>query len=210
MIPYRARSDCQGVARIIGCPLEHVPRLDQAGLLPRLNPDRPGVVAYFHTAGLLVLANDPEWLVAATAYLKGTASRRQVSSARAAVRDVIQNARPTGNPGVAGSTEWILNEWIAALFRDPKTGELLPGGIGDEPSARILGYRTEDMQRLRRFKQLKCLNPEDRHAPKRHARELIRGHVTDFAWLSMTTLALNDYWQRRNAGKRSRLKQVAA
>jgi hypothetical protein len=206
MVPYRARSDCQGVARIIGCPLEHVPALDKAGLLPRLNPDRPGVVAYFYTAALLVLGNDPEWLVAATAYLKGTASRRQLSSARTAVRDAIQNARPTGNPGVAGSTGWILNEWISALFRDPKTGELLPGSIGDEPSARILGYRMEDMQRLRRFKQLKCLNPEDRHAPKRHARELIRGYVTDFAWLSTTTLALNDYWLKRNAGKGSGLK----
>lgn len=203
MIPYSARSDCQGVARIVGCPLEHVSRLDKAGVLPRLNPDRPRVVAQFFTAGLLILANNPDWLIAATAHLKGTASRRQLSAARAAVREAIQNARPTGNPGVAGSTEWILNEWIAALFRDPKTGELLPGSLGDGPTARILGYRPEDMQRLRRFKHLKCLNPEDRHAPKRHAREMTRGHVTDFAWLSTTTLALNDYWVNRNVRKRN-------
>lgn len=203
MYPYKARCDSQLAAKIIGCPLQHISRFSRDGLIPRLNPGQKNVVAYFPTGVLLALANSPKWLVAATAHVSGKATPGQLAAARAAVKEAIRIARPSGGHGAAGSTEWIVNEWIAALFRDPRTGALLPGSLGDDHVARIFGCHRDDVPRLRRLGLLECINPTNRNQPKRHARGLICELATDFKWLSESTVALNNYWRNRNARRSS-------
>ncbi|MBN9689019.1 MAG: hypothetical protein J0M24_02180 [Verrucomicrobia bacterium] len=199
MYAYRARCDSQTAAQIIGCPPGHIRRLEKDGLLPRLNPGRRNVVAYFSTAALLALANNPKWLITATAHSRQQATQNQLVAARSAVTEAIQSARPRMEPGPAGSTNWIINEWIATLFRDARTGAPLPGSLGTDQVARILGFHPDDIVRLRRLGHLKCLNAEEWNAPKRHARQLVFELVTDFEWLSRATAALNKYWQRRQS-----------
>jgi len=204
MYAYRARCDSQTAAQIIGCPPGHIRRLDKDGLLPRLNPGRQNVVAYFSTAALLALANNPKWLIAATAHSRQKTSQYQLVAARSAVKEAIRSARPNLEPGPAGSTNWIINEWIATLFRDARTGAPLPGSIGTDHVARILGFHRDDVVRLRRLRLLQCLNAEEWNAPKRHARQLVFELVTDFEWLSRATGALNEHWRRRQSMVRLR------
>jgi hypothetical protein len=199
MYPYRARCDSQTAAQIIGCPLGHIRRLDKDGLLPRLNRGRRNVVAHFATAALLALANNPKWLIAVTAHIRRQATQNQLAAAQSAVKEAIRNARPGVNPSPAGSTGWIIDEWIATLFRDARTGAPLPGSIGTDHVARILGFHRDDVVRLRRLRLLQCLNAEEWNAPKRHARQSVLELVTDFEWLSRATAGLNEHWQRRQS-----------
>lgn len=198
MYPYRARCDSQTAAQIIGCPLGHIRRLDKDGLLPRLNPGRRNVVAYFSTAALLALANNPKWLIAVTAHIRRQAAQNQLAAAQSAVKEAIRNARPGVNPNPAGSTGWIIDEWIATLFRDAGTGVPLPGSLGTDQVARILGFHREDVVRLRRIGHLECLNARERNAPKRHARQLVFELAADFEWLRIATGELNEHWRSRN------------
>lgn len=204
MYPYRARCDSQTAAQIIGCPLGHICRLDKDGLLPRLNPGRRDVVAYFSTAALLALANNPKWLISATAHIRRQATQNQLAAARSAVEQAIRDARPSVDTAPVGSTGWIINEWIATLFRDAGTGAPLPGSLGTDQVARILGFQPDDIVRLRRLAHLECLNVEEWNAPKRHARQSVFELVTDFEWLSRATAALNEHWQRRQSPPRLR------
>lgn len=198
---YRARSDNQTTAQIVGCHPSKVRLLVLAGLLEYLNGDLPGVVKYCATLDVLERTSLPKWQVAATKVLAGLNLDSDELRAFARKPRTRGLQVPTGSP----TDQSLTGEAVRAKFLDGLTtapdGSPISALLGDSEVARILGFRLHDLPPLRRLGILRADNQRLHSAKKLHSREYILGLALDVAWLGTATRAINGFWREKNGRK---------